>query len=235
MSIFFCVIVVTSCSSMKNVGIRPLSIKVLDSKTKKPMKGVVVYYMLKTINVNDRIFIVFRNPELKYKDIIKEIKIFYTDKNGIITVDNVRINMSKKDLYLEEMIFINVDIKLKDSNVPDIIKAIKFWKAGRYLIDYHTFFNPLNNNIGKCIFTSSTWYLNPEMYGGTMRAKYDIIYNSKGLQKEKEYFVIYLERITPQRKEKYMKFLENEKKKYDDYGRDVYNKLIEEVNKKKNQ
>lgn len=102
-------------------SVRPITVKVIDAKTKEPLKGVSVYYALQTIVFQKYIFLIIPNlePDIGPKIAHKEHK--YTDERGkaVFFVDDFRLPNNER--LEEEFMFINLDVDMKSS------KAIS-WK-----------------------------------------------------------------------------------------------------------
>lgn len=106
-----------ACGSAGNSlrSVRPITVKVIDAKTKEPLKGVSVYYALQTIVFQKYIFLIIPNlePDIGPKTAHKEHK--YTDEKGeaVFFVEDFRLPNNER--LEKEFMFINLDVDMKSS------------------------------------------------------------------------------------------------------------------------
>jgi len=192
-------------SCQHDVKVRPITIKVIDAKSKKPIKNALVYYRLESYLYLGPMFLIIPFPNdrdlIYHTEVLKE---YHTDENGIVNIDIGTLRLFKRrHLHIEE-IAINLDIdidKIKWLNNEDTIRELKkkinvdvFYK---YFNDWdedniECLFNPIQENKG-FYMQSTIWPMDPELYGGTKRQKFNILWNGNGLKKKKEYIIVELE------------------------------------------
>jgi len=86
----------------------PLTIKVVDSKTKEPLKNIVVYYFLETSRYKKHILLIIPvtdNGEIRREIVLKK---YITNDDGIVVVERGNITL-RKDERIEERIVVNLD------------------------------------------------------------------------------------------------------------------------------
>lgn len=191
-------------SCQHDVKVRPITIKVIDAKSKKPIKNALVYYRLESYLYLGPMFLIIPFPNdrdlIYHTEVLKE---YHTDENGIVNIEIGTLRLFKRrHLHIEE-IAINLDIdnyKIDftiDESIEEIRrkdKKINFFDYFNSLdyINVNYFYNPIPNYKGFYI-QSTIWPMDPELYGGTKRQKFNILWNGNGLKKKKEYIIVELE------------------------------------------
>jgi len=133
-----------------------LTIKVVDSKTKEPLKNIVIYYFLETSRYKKHILFIIPvtdNGEIR-RDIV--LKKYFTNDDGIVVVERGNFTV-RKDERIEERIVVNLD-RIDNENDDN----------------FKTYFH----NISGYWYYSSNFYL----YNKRYRSKY--IVNSEIWDKE---------------------------------------------------
>lgn len=89
--------------------IRPVTIKVVDMETKKPLEGVPVFYALETMVIQKYVFFVIPNIEPEVGSKLGYKRRATTNKNGEVMfhVDDFKIPQNER--FVGEMFFINID------------------------------------------------------------------------------------------------------------------------------
>jgi|GEM_PF-1297921 len=85
-----------------------LTIKVVDSKTKEPLKNIAIYYFLESLRYKKHILFIIPvtdNGEIR-RDIV--LKKYFTNNDGIVVIERGNFTV-KKDERLEEHVFLNLD------------------------------------------------------------------------------------------------------------------------------
>ncbi len=106
------IFLITNPILSESISTQPLTIIVIDPKTKKPLSNIIVYYMLETYRYKKTYFWlipVFDNGEVRRKVILKQ---YFTDSNGVISIKRGDFNI-RNDEMLEEHIVVNLDHKDK--------------------------------------------------------------------------------------------------------------------------
>lgn len=104
----------------------------------------------------------------------------------------------KKDFELfKENIYINLDINTEaiwheEHKTRDKIENVHYY-VPIYATSKEMFINP-NGKFKGFRIQSTTWDITPEDWGGSTRDKFNILWNGKGLLKQREEFVVELER-----------------------------------------
>ncbi|HQE58750.1 MAG TPA: hypothetical protein PLA54_06070 [Spirochaetota bacterium] len=92
-----------------------LTIKVVDSKTKEPLKNIVVYYFLESIRYKKHILFiipVIDNGEIRREIVLKKC---FTNDDGIVVIERGNFTV-KKDERIEEHVFVNLDHTDNENN-----------------------------------------------------------------------------------------------------------------------
>jgi hypothetical protein len=76
------ILVLTSCRFGQTVEVRPLTIHVIDSLTKEPIQGAIVYYKLEAMRNRNSLGIPL--PHENYRDLT--MKRVYTDNSGTVLI-----------------------------------------------------------------------------------------------------------------------------------------------------
>jgi len=108
MAIFALAVVVllfASCMFGRTKEIRPLTIKVIDSLTKEPIEGAVVYYRLRGYRQFSPLGLPL--PHTVYRVIMMEKT--YTDENGVVIFPRRRIWLEAFEHFYAEAVFINLE------------------------------------------------------------------------------------------------------------------------------
>jgi hypothetical protein len=102
------------CVNSKPMPIRPLTIQVLDHETRQPLEGVLVFYSLHTEVLQKYIFWVIPNfiePLIGSKLCCKDSSM--TDKSGEVQFYAQNFLLPKKERFVGEEIFVNLDVNMK--------------------------------------------------------------------------------------------------------------------------
>lgn len=192
--VLIAVLLLAGCA--KQVNIRPINLKVIDKTTKEPIENLVVYYVLQVYSAkNTFMFIKLPEPKQKTRTIIQqEVR---TDKKGEVKFKGSELVIGRNENIYEENIYLNLDINTEKIDYEDHKKKDKLTNFNYYFSLYATdsdkFFNTNKQYKGYQI-KSTTWGLIPEDWGGTVRDKFDVLFNSQGLLKSEDDFVIELKR-----------------------------------------
>ena len=92
-----------------------LTIKVVDSKTKEPLKNIVVYYFLESIRYKKHILFIIPvtdNGEIRREIVLKKC---FTNDDGIVVIERGNFTV-KKDERIEEHVFVNLDHTDNENN-----------------------------------------------------------------------------------------------------------------------
>jgi len=92
-----------------------LTIKVVDSNTKEPLKNIVVYYFLESIRYKKHILFIIPvtdNGEIRREIVLKKC---FTNDDGIVVIERGNFTV-KKDERIEEHVFVNLDHTDNENN-----------------------------------------------------------------------------------------------------------------------
>ena len=92
-----------------------LTIKVVDSKTKEPLKNIVVYYFLESIRYKKHILFIIPvtdNGEIRREIVLKKC---FTNDDDIVVIERGNFTV-KKDERIEEHVFVNLDHTDNENN-----------------------------------------------------------------------------------------------------------------------
>jgi hypothetical protein len=133
--LFVCFALSMGLIFMKTIDLRPLNIKVVDAVTEEPLEGILVYRILESYHVKDRVLIFIPSPS---PSIIRKLEIgeeYHTDKYGVVNFDSKKI-----DLWFRQKIYyecLSVNLELDMNKVPEFIRqdyATKFHLYNSYSI-----------------------------------------------------------------------------------------------------
>jgi hypothetical protein len=108
MAIFALVVVVSlfaSCMFERTKEIRPLTIQVIDSLTKEPIEGAVVYYKLESYREFSPLGLPL--PHTFFRVIMMEKT--YTDENGVVIFPRSSIRLKAFEHFYIEAVYINLE------------------------------------------------------------------------------------------------------------------------------
>jgi len=108
MAIFALAVVVllfASCMFGRTKEIRPLTIQAIDSLTKEPIAGAVVYYKLEGARQFSSLGLPL--PHTVYRVIMMEKT--YTDENGVVIFPRRRIGLKAFEHFFTEVVYINLE------------------------------------------------------------------------------------------------------------------------------
>lgn len=162
--LFFSIFFALGFIFIHNKELSPLNIKVVDAVAGKSLEGILVYRILESYYVKDRVLFIIPSPEPK---VIRKIEIsekYLTDKNGIVQIDKQSINLRKKENLHRERICVNLDIDM--NIVPDYMKEY-----------YETKFHAFNHYIGGYIGHRDKFFRpNPEYRGANILSGEDYLW-----------------------------------------------------------
>lgn len=192
-------IIFASCASIGPLfkpEVRPITIRVVDAETKKPLKDILVYYYVETQRVRDNSPVCFpfvdnMSPYIRIKES------FRTNENGVVQIRNMRYENDWFEVLYNESIGINLDLldrykKEGESNVA------AFRRYFNIISDYTAdkIFNPNAVYKGFVIYSNKAEFddFRPRI---TTQKKFRVLWNTKGLLNEQEEFTVELERWPP--------------------------------------
>lgn len=184
-------ILISSIANCASHNIRPVKITVVDSLTQKPIPNLLVYYCVETNYLKKLLFVIPIHDPVNTRKKVK--KSFFTDEKGEV---EIKLPPMRLDLYEKigaERIIINVDIK------PEYVKENKVNSFFDYfnIHDFRNtekFYNPNSLYKGFLIYSTKDFILEENERSGTKRKIFNVLWNSNGLAKTEETFVIELER-----------------------------------------
>jgi len=121
------------------VRVRPLSLRVVDEQTGKPIPNVPIYYQLETVG-QERFFLCFwKIDPLTYRTVEREA--YTTDQEGCVTIESRFVSLRGREELLEERLSINIDLKRNKTGKcdPGLFFSFRYGESLR---------NPLENYIG---------------------------------------------------------------------------------------
>lgn len=184
-------------SSCTIAQVRPITIKVIDKETKAPMKNVQVYYAVKSWRYTPKVLFVIPNPDPSSwsTEVVERV---YTDDSGVVSFGPRSLLLRRSEKIFGEYIYINLDVTEKD-------REAFFWIGknnirGTFWLLYTSgprlkrgaVMNPMSAYRGYRI-CSSEWEYDPKEYGYGPGVMGDTLWNSWGLSKAEESFVVELE------------------------------------------
>ncbi len=176
----------------KEITVRPVSIKVIDSKTKKPLEGIGVIYTLRSFVRKNKILFILPNPLPRDIEKFEVIENYVTDSNGELRIKKRKLKLKKKEWLYAETIFVNLDFPEKATKrygIKNIEEKISFMVAFIDGLD-EDYRNPIKTYSG-CVIFNYSWELDNRIQEWPVGYT---IWNGKTFQKEKEEFVIELKR-----------------------------------------
>lgn len=196
--IFLSSILTMGCAVNNEVKIRPLRINVVNSVSKEPIDNLKIYYTLSIFKSKKKILLVLPRPEptVYQKLLVKEE--YITNQSGQISIPVRCLRLKDGEDIYSEKIFINIDID--EARIPSSsIREKGNIKNLEKLIDVYQlfsewFYNPNPEYNGLYIF-STKWSFDPQWFSGIENSTFDVLWNSEGLLKEEEEFLIELDRI----------------------------------------
>ncbi|MDD2630624.1 MAG: hypothetical protein PHV61_10770 [Limnochordia bacterium] len=99
------ILLFTSCIFGRSEEIRPLTITVIDSLTKEPVEGAVVYYKLDGYRQFSSLGLPLPATVLRVVMMEKT----YTDENGVVIFPRRRIRFETFEHFFAEVVFINLE------------------------------------------------------------------------------------------------------------------------------
>jgi hypothetical protein len=183
--------------------IRPIKLKIIDSKKRKPISGIKIYYSLEAEKPKKE-FYFFQNPEGGADRRFIYSNIFYSDNNGEVVINLEKSKFVKDYFTLKEEIYVNLEIidrlppyyKDKGGNMNNFL-----YYVNSYVINKILFFNPKREYRGFYIFNTD-FSINPKDWGNPKSEdyhrwdKFDAMYNGKSLLKERESIIVELKRYS---------------------------------------
>jgi hypothetical protein len=99
----------TGCAAQIPISIRPVTIQVVDNETKKPLAGVPVFYVLRTMVIQKYVFFVIPNiePEIGSKIVYKRRAT--TNNDGKVKFNSEKFKIPKNERFIGEEFFVNID------------------------------------------------------------------------------------------------------------------------------
>ena len=206
MKLIVSVIIVSVCvfallnnaAHAKQEQVRPVKIRIIDAVSKKPLKGVTVYYVLTKIYMKKKIFLFFNHPDPPMtRNNISKLKLT-TDGKGEVSLPVQLVKIKSNEFLNEENIYINLDIDITnlDPELYENMTNVEILDFNMRL--YGTSTNKdiyrINSRYRGYYIKSTKHEINPDDYGGSKRDKFDILWNGKGLLGTQVEFVIELQR-----------------------------------------
>lgn len=99
--------------------VRPIKIKVIDSKTNLPLSNMRIYRVVEVFeNVNTMLFGLLPRPEPKIKDRVVVKNSDFTNSEGVVVFGEKTIVMGKKEQLYKERVFINIEYDQSKTKYP---------------------------------------------------------------------------------------------------------------------
>lgn len=108
-------------------SVRPITLKVIDARTKEPLNGISVYYAIQTIVFQKYIFLIIPNlePDIGPKIAYKEHK--YTNERGEVAFQVNDFSLPKNERLDKELIFINLSVDMAQPRAQDIQSNLQYY------------------------------------------------------------------------------------------------------------
>lgn len=112
-------------ADMKKIDIRPITVRIVDEGTNKPIENIQVYYAVDAyMQKKKRVWIFFPNLETRGRSrfLVKERE--FSNRDGEVYFHATNQSLDENEIVEHEFIYINIDI---DMNHPDVklISSIK--------------------------------------------------------------------------------------------------------------
>lgn len=195
--IFFLIIIVFFTQfPFRPCRVRPIEVKVIESNSKQPIRNAIVYYKLGSVGLKNILGIPIIEPT---KSRTISINTFNTDNEGKVNINIGYVFLRLYEKISSEKVCINLDIDLKKITSKSIFSKKKVYEFFRYfnIHDFRNvefFYNPINSHKGFVIY-STRHSMDVDEQGGTMRKKFNILWNGDDLNSlsEVESFVVELD------------------------------------------
>jgi hypothetical protein len=185
-------ILISSVANCASGNVRPVKLTILDSLTQKPIPNLPVYYCVETYYLKKILFVIPIHDPIHYKEKVKMF--FVTNENGEVKIDLPPIRMHLYEGIYSEHITVNIDIKSEYVNKNKKVDSFfKYFNIHDFK-NTEKFFNPNSHYKGFLIFSTKNILLEENERSGTKRKIFNVLWNSNGLAKTEETFVIELER-----------------------------------------
>lgn len=174
--------------------VRPITIIVVDGTSKKPISNVLLYYRIDLAGPSNLLGIPIVDP-INFRKAL--IKTYRSDDSGVIIIPGVTVLGKLYEKVYCEKVYLNLaytneskeNIENFQENAGEFIKYFNIHD----FLNTERFFTPLAKYRG---FVISSTYHDYDSYaqGGTVRGKFNILWNGRSLHKEKEEVTVELER-----------------------------------------
>lgn len=193
---------IIGCSTWgkKKVEVRPITVKVVDEKTGKPIVGLPVYRIVQVYYGDyKRLFGVIPTPEGKIVDRVVLKQNASTNEEGIITFEKEEVVVKKKEDLYKERIIINIQpteehlqeiLKEEEIDVYDVLNEMFFYPGG----DIQKYLTNPDYRYKGIYMLSMSYLIDKEDINIVNYEKFDWVQISYGLKKEKEEITIKLRR-----------------------------------------
>jgi hypothetical protein len=187
-----------TCLAPRCQTIRPISLRVVDAADRAPIAGAPVHRIIETWDYEFP-WLIDPNFEIHYR-----VNESVTDANGQVDLSLVRLLLASHEYVQHEWVLVNLDVcraatadEWEREHYPDLktehgrlarLFSVHDW---RHVDD---FFNPLAGLRGFVAANVDWSWPDDAAQGGAVRRKFDVLWNSESLRREREVLTVALRR-----------------------------------------